>query len=59
MDTRRVFEVAQVRYSIRSRTAQDLKAIVSTFAVIAVLAVIMVFAIASSTGWSVLDPWSG
>ena len=52
-------EVAQVRYIVTSRNAQGFRAIVSTFALIAVLAVIAVFAIATSTGWSVLDPWSG
>ena len=52
-------ELAQVRYIVRWGKTQGLGAIVSTFIVIAVLAVIAVFAIATSTGWSVLDPWSG
>ena len=52
-------ELVRVRYNVRWGKAQGLGAVVSTFVVIAVLAVIAVFAIATSTGWSVLDPWSG
>jgi hypothetical protein len=52
-------DLAEVRYIVRPRGAQDLRSIASTFVAIAVLTVIAVFAIATSTGWSVLDPWSG
>ena len=51
-------KLVRVRYIDTSRGAQGLRAIVSTIAVIGLLAIIVVFAIASSMGFSVLDPWS-
>ena len=51
--------LVQVRYIVTMRNAWGLRAIVSTLAVVAILTVIAVFAIASSMGFSVLDPWSG
>ena len=47
-----------VRYVDTSHGALGLRAIASSIAVIAVLTIIVVFAIASSMGFSVLDPWS-
>ena len=51
-------KLVQVRYIVTSRSDPGLRAIASTFALVAVLMVIVVFAIASSMGFSILDPWS-